>query len=99
MAKWGFGEVSAVRGILARLGIFGMPGVRAIMVNSLSGLVQVVLVILAISPAEDRTSESVAWWVDNPNPIGSELGLERPGICVEMGPYQRRSVAVRLEFV
>ena len=39
LAKWGFGEASGARGILARLGIFCMPGVHTAVGDGLSGLV------------------------------------------------------------
>ena len=56
MAKWGFGEASGARGPLARLGILGMLGVRTIMGDGLSGLVRLLELTSAISPARRRRS-------------------------------------------
>ena len=58
MAKWGFGEASGARGILARLGFFCMAGGHTIMDDSLSRLVRLLELTSAISPAWDRSSES-----------------------------------------
>ena len=56
MAKWGFGEASGARGPLARLEILGMLGVRTIMSDGLSGLVSVLELTSAISPASHQRS-------------------------------------------
>ena len=58
MAKWGFGQASGTRRILARLGICCMLGVCIIMGDGLSGLVRLLELTSAISPAGDRTSFS-----------------------------------------
>ena len=59
-SPWGFGAASSTRGILIRIGFFGMLGVCTIVGDGLSGLVGVLELTSAISPAGDQTSESAA---------------------------------------
>ena len=50
MATWGFGEAPGTRGVLARLDIFCMLGVRTIVGDGLSGLVRLLeLCVVALS--------------------------------------------------
>ena len=109
MAKWGFGEASGARGILVRLDIFGMPGVRSIVGDGpsglvwvlkandgLSGLVWVLELTSAISPAH-RLSAYRRAYLGLIIRRSGKWGLRGRQVCVGMGQYRWRSVPMRLD--
>ena len=84
MAKWAVGEVSGAPEFPVGIDQIGMAGVRTIKVDGLRGLVRLLELTLAISPARDRRSLSAGPSADNRNPIGFE-GWNGPRTCLGMG--------------
>ena len=87
MAKWGSGEASGSRSSCHTIGIFCMAGVRTIIFDGLRGLLRLLELTLAISPARDRRSLSAGPSADNRNP-NRKRGVGGPKICLGMGSYR-----------
>ena len=96
MAKYSTGEVSGARASMHRFAIFCMAGVRTIIFDDRDGLVRLLELSFAISPARDRRSLSAGPSADKRNP-DRKRGVGGPEICLGMGSYRSRSVLVRLE--
>ena len=73
-----------------------MAGVRTIIFDDRDGLVRLLELSFAISPARDRRSLSAGPSADKRNP-DRKRGVGGPEICLGMGSYRSRSVLVRLE--
>ena len=63
------------------------PGVRTIIFDGLRGLLRLLELTLAISPARDRTSLSAGPSADDRNP-NRKRGVGGPEICLGMGSYR-----------
>ena len=96
MAKYSTGEVSGARASMHRFAIFCMAGVRTIIFDDRDGLVRLLELSFAISPARDRRSLSAGPSADKRNP-DRKRGVGGPEICLGMGSYRSRSALVRLE--
>ena len=82
-----------MRASMHRFAIFCMAGVRTIIFDGLRGLLRLLELTLAISPARDRRSLSAGPSADNRNP-NRKRGVGGPEICLGMGSY--RSLAAEL---